>query len=340
MVKHILEEREAEGKTGVMMIVIFQTLEKNITFKLDKSIFGLLRNSRLASYDRKLGQVYEISRKNQKKGNWGLKRNLPSVIRTPFVTISDLDTAEHQTPWESGTSKVMFVRRWKENFPNSKKPAPRPEHVDHNVTLMTPGEFKQFVKSASKRSAQFQQQIQEQRIKPEQVYEFLGATFNDTPSTSVVGPTYSDYDIGTTNYPVEGRFLNSDRQGYAVGIAGIVALCQKRHMDTVRYHGDRRQRVFYVEEASVDAQGRPNVMVRPNQPGSSSIPAILGSSADDRYMSSDEMKAKDMWSSSKPPRSRTTRKNTPREERPDNSQENPQHEALMEHFKDLDTKKE
>ncbi|KAI7859746.1 hypothetical protein BDC45DRAFT_494877 [Circinella umbellata] len=301
---------------------------------MDKSFAGLLRNSRLASYDRKLGQVYQVSVKNQKKGNWGLKRNLPSVIRTPYVTINDLDTAEHQTPWESGTSKVMFVRRWKENFPNSKKPAPRPEHVDHNVTLMTPGEFKQFIKSASKRSSQFQQQIKEHKLKPEQVYEFLGATFNDTPAATVVGPTYSDYDIGVTNYPVEGRFLNSNQQGYAVGIAGIVALCQKRHMDTVRYHGDRRLRVFYVEEASVDAQGRPNVMVRPNQPGSSSIPAILGQ--EDGYSTSpDYMKANDMWNYGRSSRNFDNKKS-----RDDNSQENPQHEALMEQFKDLDTKNE
>ncbi|KAI8145916.1 hypothetical protein BJV82DRAFT_535275 [Fennellomyces sp. T-0311] len=302
---------------------------------MEKSFAGLLRNSRLASYDRKLGQVYEVSRKNQKKGNWGLKRNLPSVIRTPFVTIGDLDTAEHQTPWQSGTSQVAFVRRWKENFPNSKKPAPRSEHVEHNVALMTPADFKRFVKSASKRAPQFQQQIKEKTIKPEQVYEYLGATFSDTPSTSVVGPTYSEHDVGM-NYPVEGRFLNSDRQGYAVGIAGIVALCQKRHMDMIRFHGDRRQRVFYVEEASVDAQGRPNVMVRPNQPGSSSMPAIFGS--DDQY-SSGTMKASDMWNLR---RSRSRADTTP-QERPDNSQENPQHETLMKQFnvlKDLEKNKD
>ncbi|KAI9482580.1 hypothetical protein BDB00DRAFT_775303 [Zychaea mexicana] len=302
---------------------------------MEKSFAGLLRNSRLASYDRKLGQVYEVSRKNQKKGNWGLKRNLPSVIRTPFVTIGDLDTAEHQTPWQSGTSKVMFVRRWKENFPNSRRPAPRPEHVDHNVALMTPADFKRFVKSASKRAPQFQQEIKDKKLKPEQVYEYLGATFSDTPSTSVVGPTYSEHDVGM-NYPVEGRFLNVDRQGYAVGVAGIVALCQKRYMDTVRYHGDRRQRVFYVEDASIDAQGRPAVMVRPNQPGSSSIPAILGTN--ERYTAG-SMNASDMFNTS---RSRT-RNNPPREERPDNSQENPHHEVLMEQFnvlKNLEKKKD
>ncbi|KAI7876555.1 hypothetical protein K492DRAFT_167016 [Lichtheimia hyalospora FSU 10163] len=282
---------------------------------MDKTFASLLRNSRLASYDRKLNQVYQVSQHNRQKGNWGLKRNLPGVIRTPFVNISDLDTAEHQTPWRSGTSQVMFVRRWKENFPNSKKPMPRPEHVEHNISQMTPSEFKRFVKVAAKRAPEFQKMINNQQLKPEQVYEYLGASFSDNSQQGVVGPTYSDHEV-EMNYPVKGRFLNSDREGYAVGVAGVVALCIKRNVTSMRYHGDRRDRDFYVEEASIDPQGRPRVIVSPYKPGAAAaLTEFLG---DTNIDGTDRMKAEHMWSST----SQSPQKN-------DNIQEHPNHKRLM-----------
>ncbi|CDH56428.1 hypothetical protein RO3G_08491 [Lichtheimia corymbifera JMRC:FSU:9682] len=289
---------------------------------MEKSFAGLLRNSRLARYDRKLAQVYCVSRENQQKGNWGLKRNLPSVIRTPFVTISDLDTAEHQTPWRSGTDQVMFVRRWKENFVNSKKPVPRPEHVEHNVALMTPAQFKNFVKQAAKRSPDFRQKLQDKVLKKEQIFEYLGVTFNDSPANGVVGPTYSDHQV-EMSYPVQGRFLNNDREGYAVGIGGVVALCFKRYVSNPRLHGDRRQRTFYVEEASIDPQGRPHVVVSPYQPGVSSIPEILGGE-NAEGSSLNGMKAEDLWNTSR------VRQERPMQDKPDNVQANPKHKELME----------
>lgn len=292
---------------------------------MDKSFAGLLRNSRLARYDRKLSQVYCVSKENQQKGNWGLKRNLPSVIRTPFVTISDLDTAEHQTPWRSGTSQVMFVRRWKENFINSKKPVPRPEHVEHNVALMTPAQFKHFAKQAAKRSPEFHQKLQDKVLKKEQIFEYLGVTFNDNPATGVVGPTYSDNPV-EMNYPVTGRFLNNDREGYAVGVGGVVALCYKRYVYNPRLHGDRRDRVFYVEEASIDPQGRPHVVVSPREPGISKISSLLGSEDADQnvLLSSKDLKAEDLWNTSRVHQER------PMQDKPDNVQANPKHEELME----------
>lgn len=291
---------------------------------MDKTFASLLRNSRLASYDRKLNQVYRASQHNRQKGNWGLKRNLPSVIRTPFVTISDLDTAEHQTPWRSGTSQVMFVRRWKENFPNSKKPMPRPEHVEHNISQMTPAEFKRFVKAAAKRAPEFQKMIDNQQLKPEQVYEYLGASFSDNNQHGVVGPTYSEHEV-EMNYPVQGRFLNNDRDGYAVGVAGVVALCVKRNVTSMRYHGDRRERDFYVEEATIDTQGRPHVIVSPYKPGAAmALSELLGESSmdDGSHMGADRMKAEHMWSSSSSNNSQPAKEN-------DNTQEHPNHKRLM-----------
>lgn len=103
--------------------IFFFFFRKPYTNKImDKSFANLLRHSRLASFDRSLEQVYTSPKRFRKTGDWGLKRNLPTVIRTRFVEIKRLDTAEHQTPWESGDSKVLFLKRWKENFPNSSKP--------------------------------------------------------------------------------------------------------------------------------------------------------------------------------------------------------------------------
>ncbi|KAI9031790.1 hypothetical protein CLU79DRAFT_802242 [Phycomyces nitens] len=241
---------------------------------MEKSFAGLLRNSRLATYDRSIPQVYTTPKKCKQIGDWGLKRNLPTVIRTRYVTIGDLDTAEHQTPWQSGQGQVLFVKRWKENFPNSTKPAPRREEPEHNVALMTSSEFKRFLKQVSKRGSEFREKLEKKEVVPEQLYEYFNANFNETPSSTMVGPTYSDYEHGW-DYPVEGRILNSDKQGHVAGIAGITALLTRRNSIGFRPNSERRLRTFYVEKAGIDEQGKPLVIVNMNHSSSSAIPSLL-----------------------------------------------------------------
>lgn len=293
---------------------------------MEKSFAGLLRHSRLASYDRALPQVYHVSSKNKAKGNWGLKRNLPGVIRTPYVTVGDLDTAEHQTTWQSGEKQVLFVNVWKENFPNSRKPAPRPAQVEHNVALMTPAEFKRFLKKAAQQAPAFQQQLKENKLQPEQLFEYLGVIFSEKPTSGVVGPTYSHHEVGW-HYPVQGRILNQDRQMMAVGIAGIVASVQRRYASEVRFTGDRRQRTFWVEEAEIDAQGRPMVVVRPFQPGGSTIASIFGtdrsSTTGTKQAAPITMSAQELLDAKGYDKSRAV------QEKPENIIENPQHKNVM-----------
>lgn len=50
---------------------------------------------------------------NQAVGDWGLKRPLPT-LRTQNITISDIDTQEHQTPFESSNQYTKVVQRWQE----------------------------------------------------------------------------------------------------------------------------------------------------------------------------------------------------------------------------------
>lgn len=253
---------------------------------MERSFASAFRQSRLATFDRTLKQVYETPLRNRLQGDWGLKRNLPNVQMAPKINVTALDTAEHQTPWKSALGQADFIHRWKENFPNSRKPVPRPEHEEHNVYLMTPKEFKSFLRKIAKRAPAFQRKLKQGKVTPDQVFEYLRITFSDTPSTPVVGPTYSHHEV-EWNYAVPGRYLNIDQTGHAIGIVGVVALARKSQstQEFFRNAGDRSVRMFYVEQAAIDAYGRPQVVVRPFPPGVSKVSEIF----------SNELKADNMW---------------------------------------------
>lgn len=53
------------------------------------------------------------TRANQNVGDWGLKRPMPK-LRTQNITISGIDTQEHQTPFESSNRHTKVVQRWQE----------------------------------------------------------------------------------------------------------------------------------------------------------------------------------------------------------------------------------
>ncbi|KAI9244371.1 hypothetical protein BDA99DRAFT_529180, partial [Phascolomyces articulosus] len=229
---------------------------------------------------------------------WGLKRNLPSVIRTPHITVSNLDTNEHQTPWESGSSQVLFIRRWKENFPNSsKRPIARHEQKEYNIDTMTPAEFKQFIKQAKKKAPEFHNQLKSKELVQDQVFEFLGATFHSSSSqelpqggshSRIVGPTYSDpqSQVVEMGYPVQGRILGPVEGGYAVGVGGVVAFLPKRMALNIKRTGNRSVRTFYVQYAGFDKEGRPRVTLRLHQPLSAT--SLVNSTSDDQKSSSQQ----------------------------------------------------
>ncbi|KAG1109473.1 hypothetical protein G6F42_015645 [Rhizopus arrhizus] len=260
---------------------------------MSNTFASLLRNSRLASYDRTINQVYTTPLKRKQIGDWGLKRNLPTVIRTRYATIEALDTAEHQTPWQSGNDKVLFVKRWKENFPESRRPAPRSDKHTYNIAKMTPVDFRRFLQQCAKRAPEFQH---------------------------LVGPTYSDY-TSDEPYSVEGRILNAGRHGHAVGIGGVVAHLPKRHSLGLRQLGDRRVRTFYVESAHIDDEGKPKVVLTMTPPGTASLPFMLAFDdvADDQHQT---MTTSEMF---------LTRKQSIGKVRDDQDQAkaNPNHDALM-----------
>lgn len=226
---------------------------------MDKTFAGLLRNSRLASYDRHLPQVYTTPAKRQRVGDWGVKRTLPRVIRSPTLTLEAMDTREHQTPWQSAANQVLFLRRWKENFGGSKVRQSE-ARAGTNVATMTGHEFRRYLKRVRKTRDAFQEQVVQKAVVPEQVYDYLGVTFGKQQHV-VVGPTYAE--LPPTGSVVPGRILNRVPYGYAVGVAGVVALLPSSNVVHLPNQSDRSiVRQFYIDKAGIDADGRPQVTVR------------------------------------------------------------------------------
>ncbi|RPB12824.1 hypothetical protein P167DRAFT_506044, partial [Morchella conica CCBAS932] len=48
------------------------------------------------------------------RGNWGLKRDLPTKTRYPFLRYTALDTLEHFTTYESASDDVLTLKKWQE----------------------------------------------------------------------------------------------------------------------------------------------------------------------------------------------------------------------------------
>lgn len=310
---------------------------------MDKTFASALRHSRLASFDRKLAQVYTTSKNCKRSGEWGLKRSLPTVVRTPYITVSDLDTTEHQTPWQSGTSQVYFVKRWKENFGGSKRPVPRKEHVEYNVATMTAGEFKHYVKRMSKRANEFQAKIANKELVDDQVFEYIGAIFDtDDNRQRLVGPTYSDYTM-PYGYPVQGRILNAVDGGYAVGVGGVVAFLPKSSAVNLRRSGDKSVRTFYVSSTEFDAHGRPRVTLRLHQPITAS--SIISSSNTQSLSSSTSVTPIPTYSSSSSLSSSSSSESEQDKDRfgsmflTSSEDPNPNHQELMQMFSELMKKK-
>ncbi|KAG9095742.1 hypothetical protein FRC06_009470 [Ceratobasidium sp. 370] len=97
------------------------------------SFSKLLRQSKFASYDPAISQVYASFGGYSHRGHWGTKRDLPpkrkhkisdplvsssggrgSARRNPVAFISALDSAEGQTEWTSAEKDVRWLRRLEE----------------------------------------------------------------------------------------------------------------------------------------------------------------------------------------------------------------------------------
>ncbi|KAI0807821.1 mitochondrial ribosomal protein subunit-domain-containing protein [Fomes fomentarius] len=74
----------------------------------------LLRRSKFASYDPRIGQVYTAFDGHAARGNFGLKRPLALRRRNAHITVQAVDSREQQTVWRSAESENRWIRMWEE----------------------------------------------------------------------------------------------------------------------------------------------------------------------------------------------------------------------------------
>ncbi|KAF9183726.1 hypothetical protein BGZ51_003830 [Haplosporangium sp. Z 767] len=256
---------------------------------MERSFSHLLRTSRLATFDKNIAQIYTTPQSAKTIGDWGLKRNLPTVLRTHLLKIEELDTAEHQTPFQSGASDYLFIERWKENFPQSRPPQPQPLSVKKDLSTMTDVEFKKLLQQAKDKKQEWKDALAKNEFRSNEHLDFLNiASLNSKGPThdmsggsrtswnpskhfgaasannshQKVGPTYGFYEPSTP-VTVQGRGLNRNRQGNDVGVCGVVASLPTT---SVPYPISRSLETYYVAKAELDADGRPNVTLSRTPP--------------------------------------------------------------------------
>jgi hypothetical protein len=231
----------------------------------EQSFARLLRTSRLASYDPHIPQVYTTFGRHRKRGDWGLKRNLPTTVHTNVITVQALDTPEHQTPFESAQAQVWQLERWKEAFPASQPPPPRSVNPPINILKLKPSEWRRFLRQVKERKDEWRAAVRENKYQAGDHLRFLNADYypvNQTGerviSTTAVGPWYDWYP--STRHAVKGRTLNRIGSGFAVGVGGIVAMLPA-HKVLKLTALTSNVNTFYVEQMVIDEHGRPEVQL-------------------------------------------------------------------------------
>jgi len=74
----------------------------------------IFRRSKFASFDPQIGQVYTTYGGYAHRGDWGLKRPIPTRKRRPFATIRTIDSKQQQTEYENAETDARWIKRWEE----------------------------------------------------------------------------------------------------------------------------------------------------------------------------------------------------------------------------------
>ena len=163
----------------------------------------LLRRSKFASFDPRIGQVYTTYGGNAYRGNWGLKRPLAIRRRGATITVNSVDTSAQQTEWNSGEKQHRFIKHWEElnhesvispkTLANSIGPAVTREWVDseyaptkeigpsrpqavRNIHSMSPRQFRAYLEKLRKMRPAFIEFLRERaendpRLEGKSLYE-------------------------------------------------------------------------------------------------------------------------------------------------------------------------
>ncbi|KAF9579127.1 hypothetical protein BGW38_004750 [Lunasporangiospora selenospora] len=252
---------------------------------MERSFSHLLRTSRLASFDRKIPQIYATTKKAKAIGDWGMKRNLPTVFKSHFLYIRELDTAEHQTPFDSAAADYLFLQRWKENFPRSRPPTAQPVTVKKDLASLTDEQYKKLLQQAKNRRQEWREALAKNEVRSDDYLEFMNVTKQsknssidsvyslpsvDSPfsagrsgpspdSRTKVGPTYGFFEPSTPTI-VQGRTLGRTKSSQLVGVSGVIAnlpYTSGPHFQNV----SKALQPYYVQSAELEADGYPNVVL-------------------------------------------------------------------------------
>ena len=88
----------------------------------------LLQRARVSTHDPAIGQVYETPTAFAVRGEWGVKRPLPSSWKSSpdtaasapypgalrYASINRLDTQQGLTDWHEAEKDTLFRKRWQE----------------------------------------------------------------------------------------------------------------------------------------------------------------------------------------------------------------------------------
>lgn len=179
-------------------------------------------------------------------GEFGLKHSLPTASAPNAISVPLLDDPTLKKPIvHSAKTTVLALGIWKENFGSGghvqqKKAqeegplALAPASSNKSLAALSQQEWAELLSKARKKRLEFQALVTQGVLSPDSWDAFLGIeALLKTPQTpSVHPPTYStptpEADSDNPLFKVQGRILNSVADGFAVGIAGLVAFLPKR----------------------------------------------------------------------------------------------------------------
>ena len=167
----------------------------------------LLRRSKFASYDPKIGQIYTTFGGDSHRGNYGLKRPLAFRSREPFITIASIDSLQQQTEWSYAEKEARWIRKvaevsrapeathggdlWKKSGPDgkfqwevdsdfalgttdkdaaleAKESQGRGYGSTPNIDAMTPNQFKRYLEKLRTLRPAFREFLEAERAKSSQ----------------------------------------------------------------------------------------------------------------------------------------------------------------------------
>ncbi|KAJ2550114.1 hypothetical protein EV175_004188 [Coemansia sp. RSA 1933] len=267
-----------------------------------ESAFGrMFRKSKLAGFDRSIKQIYATYPEAAARGEWGLKRPLPSKVITRLATFKEIDSKEQITDFEAANQQYMLTMTWRENFPESQSPKyaatgdaiqdmagihdtlvymgagsssigasettnstnPTDAGPERNINTMSRAEWTDFLEEARSRRSEWKESLEMGKFAPEETMAFMNATDKlDSTNDGIHRlPTYHDYVPSSEELVVKGRVLNRVAAGYAVGVQGIVGYLPLPANMMDSGYLYRDVKTFYVHSAKFDNQGRPVVLL-------------------------------------------------------------------------------